>query len=117
MTKAQIHIAKKGKRTNEILYINEYRLELNVTKALIDAKRVNSAKFEAYFMTFATIITTRNGIEGSNYHIRNTMMPLLKCLATGCFAQWLVTAQRCSPNLGLGFQFLQYKACYIASTA
>ena len=47
------------------------RCALNVTKTFINAKRVDSAKFgnEMHFMSFAAIIATRNGTEGSNFHI------------------------------------------------
>ena len=45
-----------------------------------NAKRVDSAKFgnEAHFMSFAAIIATRNGTEGSNFHIRNTMTAIVE---------------------------------------
>ena len=47
------------------------RCALNVTKTFINAKRVDSAMFgnEVHFMSFAAIIATRNGTEGSNFHI------------------------------------------------
>ena len=46
----------------------------------INAQRVDSAKFgnEAHFMSFAAIIATRNGAEGSNFHIRNTMTAIVE---------------------------------------
>ena len=42
--------------------------------------RVDSTKFgnEAHFMSFAAIIATRNGTEGSNFHIRNTMTAIVE---------------------------------------
>ena len=68
------------------------RRALNVTKTFINTKRVNSAKFgnEAHFMSFAAIIATRNGTEGPNFHIRNTM--------TAIVARYLVTF---NPHLSL----------------
>ena len=41
--------------------------ELNIGKAFIKTRRVNSAKFgyEAHFMSFAAIVASRNGTEGS----------------------------------------------------
>jgi hypothetical protein len=41
-------------------------MELNIGKAFIDIRRVKSAKFgyEAHFMSFATIVASRNGTEG-----------------------------------------------------
>ena len=44
-------------------------MALNIRKAfIINARRVNSAKFgyEAHFMSFAAIVASRNGTEGSN---------------------------------------------------
>ena len=43
-------------------------MALNIRKAFINARRVNSAKFgyEAHFMSFAAIVASRNGTEGSN---------------------------------------------------
>ena len=59
-------------------------------KAFINAKKVNGAKFgnEAHFVSFAAIIATRNGTEGSNFHIRNTV--IVKVSAKGWFASLLV---------------------------
>ena len=47
------------------------QMALNIGKAFINTRRVNSAKFgyEAHFMSFAAIVASRNGTEGSNYHI------------------------------------------------
>ena len=58
------------------------RWALNLTKTFINTKRVDSAKFgsEAHFMSFAAIIVTRNGTEGSNFHIRNTMTAIVEVL-------------------------------------
>ena len=41
------------------------QMALNMGKAFINARRVNSAKFgyEAHFMSFATIVASRNGTE------------------------------------------------------
>ena len=41
---------------------------------------MDSAKFgnEAHFMSFAAFIATRNGTEGSNFHIRNTMTAIVE---------------------------------------
>jgi hypothetical protein len=43
-------------------------MALNIRKAFINARRVNSAKFgyEAHFMSFAAIVASRNGTDGSN---------------------------------------------------
>ena len=73
-----------------------------------NTKKVNSPKFGN-----EAIISTRNGTEGSNFHVRYTMTaPLLKYLAIGLFALLLVTARRCSPNLVLKDLF-KCKACNI----
>ena len=47
------------------------QMALNVGKAFINTRRVNSAKFgyEVHFMSFVANIASRNGTEGSNYHI------------------------------------------------
>jgi hypothetical protein len=47
------------------------QMELNMEKAFIHTRGMNSAKFgyEAHFMSFAAIVASRNGTEGSNYHI------------------------------------------------
>jgi hypothetical protein len=47
------------------------QMALNMGKAFINTGRVNSAKFgyEAHSMSFAAIVASRNGTEGSNYHI------------------------------------------------
>ena len=44
---------------------------------------MDSAKFgnEAHFMSFAAITATRNGTEGSNFHIRNTMTAIVEVSA------------------------------------
>jgi hypothetical protein len=49
-------------------------MALNIRKAFINARRVNSAKFgyEAHFMSFAAIVASRNGTEGSDFHIGTT---------------------------------------------
>jgi hypothetical protein len=41
------------------------QMALNIGKAFINARRVNSAKLgcEAHFMSFATIVASRNGTE------------------------------------------------------
>ena len=71
----QIHRTKWGKYRNEGLSIRSVsdkdRWALNVTKTFINAKRVDCAKFgnEAHFMSFAAIIATRNGTEGSSFRI------------------------------------------------
>ena len=43
----------------------------HLTKTFINAKRVDSAKFgnEMHFMSFAAIIATKNGTEGSNFYV------------------------------------------------
>jgi hypothetical protein len=47
------------------------QMELNIGKAFINTRGVNSAKFgyEAHFMSFAAIVASINGTEGLNYHI------------------------------------------------
>ena len=64
---------------------------------------------------FAAIIATRNGTDGSNFHVWNTIwFGLLRCLATGWLASLPMAAYQCSPNFALKvFQFLRYKACHI----
>jgi hypothetical protein len=52
------------------------QIELNIRKTFFNVIGVDSAKFgnEAHFMSFAAIIASRNGTEGSNFHIRNTVI-------------------------------------------
>ncbi len=44
---------------------------LNERKTLVNTKEVYGSKFgnETHFLSFATIIATRNGTEGSNFHV------------------------------------------------
>ena len=44
------------------------QLELNIGKAFINTRQVNSAKFgyEPHFMSFAVFVASRNGTESSN---------------------------------------------------
>ena len=41
---------------------------------------MNSAKFgnDTYFMSFAAFIATRNGIEGTDFHVRNIMTAIVE---------------------------------------
>ena len=66
--------------------------------------KVDSTKFgnEAHFMSFAAIIATRKGTEGSNFHIRNTMTAIVE--VSGNRLVCIVACDRatqCSPNLVL----------------
>jgi hypothetical protein len=47
------------------------QMELNIGKAFINTRSVNSAKlgYEVHFMSFAAIVASGNGTDGSNYHI------------------------------------------------
>ena len=75
------HIAKyRNEGLTKAKVSHKDRWALNVTETFINAKRVDSAKFgnEAHFMSFAAIIATRNGTEGSNFHIRNTMTAIVE---------------------------------------
>jgi hypothetical protein len=72
--------------------------ELNTGKAFINTRRVNSAKFEyeAHFMSFAAIVASRNGTEGSNYHIRNTVIAIIKMSGNRLVS---IIANNCTPML------------------
>ena len=51
--------------------VRQRQIELNIRKTFINAIGVDSAKFgnEAHFVSFAPIVATRNGAEGSNFPI------------------------------------------------
>ena len=77
------------------------RWALKVTKTFINAKRVDSTKFgnEAHFMSFAAIIATRNGTEGSNFHIRNTMTAIDDPETSSIFSNNPLVSFRHSKNI------------------
>jgi hypothetical protein len=56
------------------------QIEVNIRKTFINTIGVDSAKFgnEAHFTSFAVIIAARNGTEGSNFHIWNTVIVTIK---------------------------------------
>ena len=47
------------------------QIELNIGRTFINAIWVDNAKFgnETHFVSFAAIVASRNGTEGSNFHI------------------------------------------------
>ena len=46
---------------------------INKRKTLVNTKGVYGSKFgnETHFLSFLAIVGTRNGTEGSNFHVRN----------------------------------------------
>jgi hypothetical protein len=61
-------------------------------------------------MSFAASVATRNGTEGSNFHIWNTVIASIKKQA-GYHCQWLHADSHQTLSSKV-FQFLQYKACH-----
>ncbi len=51
------------------------QVTLNEGKTLVNTKGVYGSKFgnETHFLCFAAIVATRNGTEGSNFHVGNAM--------------------------------------------
>ena len=51
--------------------VRQRQVTLNEAKSLVKTKGVYGSKFgsETHFLSFAAIIATRNGIEGSNFHV------------------------------------------------
>ena len=52
---------------------------------------------ESHYLSRTAIVSVRDGKEDSNFHICDTMIPGIKCLATGLVLSWLLTDLRCSP--------------------
>lgn len=72
---------------------------LHTGETLVDTIGMNITKFgnKKQFMTTGMFLT-RNGTDGSNFHIQNLWQSALKCLAMG-WLTLLLTARR--PNLVL----------------
>ncbi len=55
--------------------IRQRQVTLDEGKSLVNTKGVYGSKIgnEMHFLSFAAIVPTRNGTEGSNFHVRNAM--------------------------------------------
>ena len=51
--------------------VRQRQVTLDEGKTLVNTKGVNGSKFgnETHFLSFAAIVATRNGTEGSNFHV------------------------------------------------
>ena len=51
--------------------VTQRQVTQNEGKTLVNTKGVYSSKFgnETHFLSFAAIVATRNGTEGSNFHV------------------------------------------------
>ncbi len=51
--------------------VRQRQVTLNEGKTLVNTKGVYGSKFgnETHFLSFAAIVATRNGTEGSNFHV------------------------------------------------
>ncbi len=51
--------------------VRQGQVTLNEGKTLVNTKWVYGSKFgnETHFLSFAAIVATRNGTEGSNFHV------------------------------------------------
>ena len=51
--------------------VRQRQVTLNEGKTLVNTKGVYSSKFgnEMHFLSFVAIVATRNGTEGSNFHV------------------------------------------------
>ena len=51
--------------------VRQRQVTLNEGKTLVNTKGVYGSKFgkETHFLSFAAIVVTRNGTEGSNFHV------------------------------------------------
>jgi hypothetical protein len=76
------------------------QMELDIGNTFINTRGVNSAKFgyEAHFMSFASIVASRNGTEGLNYHIRNTVI-VIAIIKTSGNRLVSIIANNCMPML------------------
>ncbi len=63
--------------------VRQRQVTLNEGKTLVNTKGVYGSKFgnETHFLSFAAIVATRNGTEGSNFHVRNAMTARIQMLA------------------------------------
>ena len=52
-------------------HVRQRQVTLNEGKTLVNTKGVYGSKFgnETHFLSFAAIVATRNGTEGSNFHV------------------------------------------------
>jgi hypothetical protein len=69
-------------------------MELDLGKAFINIRRVFG--YEAHFMSFAAIVASINGTEGSNYHICNTVIAIIKMPGNRLGS---IIANNCTPSL------------------
>ena len=60
--------------------IRQRQVSLNEGKTLVNTMGEYGSKFgnETHFLSFAAIVATRNGTEGSNFHVRNAMTARIK---------------------------------------
>ncbi len=51
--------------------VRQRQVTLNEGKTLVNTKGVYGSKFgnDTHFLSFAAIVATRNGTEGSNFHV------------------------------------------------
>ena len=58
-------------KTTNKLVSRRHWVTLNEGKTLVNTKGVYGSKFgnETHFLSFAAIVATRNGTEGSNFHV------------------------------------------------
>ncbi len=56
--------------------VRQRQVTLNEGKTLVNTKGVYGSKFgnETHFLSFAAIVATRNGTEGSKFHVWNAMI-------------------------------------------
>ena len=70
------------------------QMELYLGKAFVNTRGVFG--YEVHFMSFAAIVASRNGTEGSNYHICNTVIAIIKMSGNRLVS---IIANNCTPSL------------------
>ena len=60
--------------------VRQRQVTLNEGKTLVNTKGVCGSKSgnETHFLSFTAIVNTRNGTEGSNFHVRNAVTTRIK---------------------------------------
>jgi hypothetical protein len=65
----------------------------------VNSAAVRSLEMRRFSCRLPAIVASRNGTEGSNFHIWNTVIATINCLTTGSSVASLpMTARRCSPR-------------------
>ena len=61
--------------SEQVRQTNLRQVTLNEGKTLVNTKGVYGSKFgsETHFLFFSAIVATKNGTEGSNFHVQNAM--------------------------------------------